>query len=143
MARPSKLSKARAERIIAATRAGAPRHVAAQAAGIARSTLQSWIAKGEAGGPKTYRDFAADLRRAEADAEIFAVGIVRQAMRGDWKAAAWFLEHARPGYAKRHEVSGPDGEAIALAGGWDISKLSDKELRNLQHLAEKAERDGD
>lgn len=134
-----KLTKARSERIVAAVRVGCPRHVAAAAAGVGKSTLQSWLARGEAkNAPRAYRDFAQNVRAADADAEIGALAVIRNAMGEDWEAASWFLEHARPGYAKRTEISGPDGEAIAFEGGWDISKLSDRDLASLQRLAEKA-----
>ena len=65
-------------------------------------------------------------------------------MADDWRAAMTYLERRFPdrwGRRQRHEVSGPDGGAIAIAGGWDLGKLSDKELAALQALAEKAAAD--
>jgi len=139
--RPTKLTKARAERIVAAVGVGAPRHVAAQSAGIARSTLQQWLARGESSNaPQLYRRFAEDLREAEAGREVEALQNIAAAAREDWRADAWYLTHARDGYSKRHELSGPAGGPIAVEGTWDLSKLTERELVTLQALAEKAER---
>jgi hypothetical protein len=145
--RPPKLTKARSERIVAAVRAGAPRHVAAAAAGVARSTLQNWLMKGEAANASaTYKAFAEDLRAAEASREIAALQNIARAAGEDWRADAWWLQHgpARERYARvdHHQISGPDGEPLALDGGWDLSALSDKELAAFQRIAEKAQRDG-
>jgi hypothetical protein len=144
--RPAKLTKSRSDRIIEAVRNGAPRQVAAQAAGIAKSTLQTWLVKGEAAdAPATsmHRRFAEGLRQAEAEREIAALGDIATAATKDWRAAAWWLQHgpARERYAKvdQHRISGPDGEALKIDGGWDLSALSEKELAALQAIAVKAQ----
>jgi hypothetical protein len=110
MGRPTKLSAKRTEAIVAAVRDGAPRQVAAAAGGVARRTLQTWITRGEsADSPPAYRGFAEALRGAEAEAELAALRNIAAAGREDWRASAWYLERCRDGYAKRTEISGPDG----------------------------------
>lgn len=147
MGRPVKLTDARANLIVEAVAAGAPRHIAAQAAGIGRSTLQSWLVKGEASdapAKSPYRRLAEAVRQAEANCEVIALGEIASAATEDWRAAAWWLQHgpARERYAKidQHRISGPDGEVLSIEGGWDLSALSEKELAALQKIAEKAQR---
>src|SRR4051812_33024674 len=96
--RPEKLTAAVQAAIVDAVRAGSRREAAAQAAGIAKSTLQGWLARGEAAGaPVRFQNFAAAVRQADAAWEVAAVeGIGRAAANGDWRAQAWLLERRRP-----------------------------------------------
>ena len=58
-------------------RAGAHREQAAQAAGIARSTFQAWLARGETSdAPVRFQNFAAEVREAEASFEVAAVAVI-------------------------------------------------------------------
>jgi hypothetical protein len=130
MARPTKLTKARREKILAAVRAGATRELAARAGGVSRSTLQVWIARGG--------DFADEVAAAEARWELGALGrITRAGVEGDWRALTWLLARTRPevygnNAQLRVEVEPLDG-AAALG---DLSKLSERELAQLQQLLE-------
>lgn len=147
MAAALKLTAARSKAICAAVRCGASRAVAAEAAGVSKSSLQNWLVKGEAANASaTYKTFAEDLRAAEAGREVEALQNICRAAGEDWRADAWWLQHgpARERYARvdHHQISGPDGEPLDLDGGWDLSALSDRELAALQRIAEKAQRDG-
>lgn len=106
--RPTMLDDLRARRIFDAVEAGATRRAAAEAAGISRSTLQEWIARGKQG-DMVYVDFADRIKKAEAVAENEMVGVVRDAAKkGTWQAAAWWLERRRPKtYAlRRNDLKG-------------------------------------
>jgi hypothetical protein len=81
---------------VAAARLGAHREQAALAAGISRSTLQAWLAKGEADrAPDRFRDFARALREAEVEAELEALRAIESAAaEGDWRAMTCGLSGA-------------------------------------------------
>jgi hypothetical protein len=116
--RPSKFTAKRAERIVDAVRTGASRQVVAEAAGIARSTLQVWHAKGQSpGAPKAYRDLVTACTAAEAQREVEALTTIRRVGGDDWRADAWYLAYVR-GYrlSSRHELSGPDGGPVEVQG---------------------------
>jgi broad-specificity NMP kinase len=85
------------EKLLAALRAGAYRIDACRAAGIHYNTLLAWEKKGEASRSGEYVEFLEALRMAEAEAAITNVGVITTAAQnGDWRAAAWFLEHRYP-----------------------------------------------
>lgn len=104
--------------IVRAITLGAPREVAAQAAGVDPTTFYRWVAMGAefidlddnavAGlEPKQLRlrQFCQDVKRADAQAVVFAVELVAEAMPKDWKAAMTWLERRYPGqWGRRLEV---------------------------------------
>ena len=103
--RPSKLTPERVEVIREALEAGAYLETASRAAGIAPSTLWSWLRRGrtaeESPDPSSedlpYLELLETVKSAQAAAEIEALGIIRDAARdGTWQAAAWFLERSNP-----------------------------------------------
>jgi hypothetical protein len=139
MARPSKLTKDRHDLIVRAMRAGNYRDAAARAAGITPSTLYAWLERGanEDSGP--YHEFAEAMQRAEGEAEVYAVAIVRQAMPEDWKAALSYLERRHPSRWRRQnatELTGKNGGPIATRTEHrvDLSTLTDEELAILEKL---------
>lgn len=142
--RPEKLTPGVQARIVDAVRAGATREQAAGAAGIAKRTLQRWLAAGESARPRVrFARFARALREAEDAMIVDAVqGIQASAQEGDWRARAWLLERRWPatwGKRSAHELSGPGGEPLELGGvDLDLSKLSNAELSTLIRLTEKA-----
>jgi transposase len=145
--RPDGLTEAAADRIVNALRAGAYTAEAAAHAGVSVRTFQRWRARGEqADAEERYRTFAERAAKAEAEAKVFAIGIVRTAMSQDWRAAAWLLEHRWPQeWGRRNvEVTGPEGGPVEVqeAGRWDLGALSDEELELLETLRKKAS-DGD
>jgi hypothetical protein len=113
--RPTKLTEKTSAQIVALVRAGNFLTTAAHAAGIARSVLYDWLARGEAEQPapgdEAFVAFAVALRTAEAQAEAEAVASVRRASKGH-KGRAFWLERRFPdrwGRRLRAELSGPDG----------------------------------
>lgn len=95
MARPTKFSEELAGKLVDALRAGHYMHVAAALVGIAESTLYRWIERGEEG-ESPFKQFAADVARARAEAESRALLLIQKAALVHWQAAAWFLERAFP-----------------------------------------------
>lgn len=119
MGRTTMLDDVTAQRIVEAVKLGAPWYLAAQAGGVAASTLRQWKAKG-ADGQEPYASFVARLKGAEAEGAAEALRVVREAARGGtWQAAAWLLERRYPksfGLKNRLSVEKPptDDEVKAL-----------------------------
>jgi len=127
----TKLTPSVHKRLTAALSAGCFRIVAAEAAGIHRSTLYSWLERGEAdhdAGKRTaHASLYAAVLAAEANAEIAAVETIRDAAPDDWRAASWFLEHR---YQDRW-----GGKTVVEHTGkvqHDLTGLSDAELTELE-----------
>ena len=89
--------------VLAAVRVGAPLEVAAQAAGVSRSTFWDWMRKGDEG-KKPYAAFSESVRRAEAEVHVVVVGAVRQAIQHNpelalrWMRMRWwphYLDHTK------------------------------------------------
>jgi len=143
VARPSKLTAETAERIVQAVRAGNYAEAAVRAAGIAPSTFYRWLDRGAAEEDGPHREFHDAVRRAEAEAEVHAVAVVRRAMSEDWRAAMAYLERRYPSRWRRHtstELTGKDGGPIRAehAPTVDLTRLTDKELRLLEELNHRA-----
>jgi hypothetical protein len=119
VARPTKRTPEREQRLLDAVRAGNTRRASAAYAGVSEDSLERW--------QQRYAGFADALTRAEAEAEVRNVAIVQQAARDDWRAAAWWLERRRPEeYARRDrlEVSiRQQAERIANGEGLDATQL--------------------
>lgn len=87
-------------RLEQALKAGVTRKAAATYAGISEASFYSYLETAEAdqenGKTDTpYLEFLEVVTRAEAEAEIHAVGTIRNAMATDWRAAAFFLERRK------------------------------------------------
>jgi len=96
VARPTKLTTQVRERIAESIQAGAYAEQAARAAGIAPSTYYEWIKRGESG-EQPFSEFSEAVRAREAEAEVAAVTVLRDAAQaGDWRAAAHYLERRHP-----------------------------------------------
>lgn len=116
--------------IVDLIRAGMRPSMAAQAAGIAKSTISGWIKRGseeqwriEQGEEasdleKPYLEFVQNMMKAEAEAQAgLVVSWFREARQGDWKAAQAFLAKRWPdewgdSNTMKVEVSGLGGGAI-------------------------------
>lgn len=93
MPRPPKLSPDIQQRIVQAISTGNTRRTAAAYAGIGERTLYTWLARKSG----QYEQFRQAIQKAEADAEVANVTLIRQAATGGtWQAAAWWLERMRP-----------------------------------------------
>ncbi len=101
--RPSKFAPEAAAAVLAHVRRGATRGLAANAAGLGRSTLMRWIARGKKERRGQFRDFWDALKKAEAELVIELVQRINSAAeRGTWQAAAWTLERRYPEYYSTH-----------------------------------------
>lgn len=119
--------------------------VAAQCAGINKSTHCRWMDKGRndlARGETTiYSDYFEKVTTARAVAESANVFVIKNATHDNWQAAAWWLERTFPDrWGRRDRMSlehtGRNGGPIEV--GMDLSKLTDKELDFLSKVIGKA-----
>lgn len=111
--RPSKFTKPRKERIIKAISAGCTYEMAADYAGISRTTLWGWLRKGEDSKNKSYCTFLNEVKRAEIEGAMVHLGTITQASAKDWKASAWMLER-RHGYSKDRPTTQPEQEEVKM-----------------------------
>jgi hypothetical protein len=130
---------------LAAIRAGCGPEQAAQAAGIAPSTLYAWKALGEQESDGPYRRLLLKMRQAEAEAELSAVKVLRSAIEddGDWKAALAYLERKHPERWRLRQTSelvGPGGGPLQAEQltGLDTSRLKDEELELVRAVFRRA-----
>lgn len=93
--RPTSFNDLAAKRILDAVRRGCSQLVAAQAAGISRSTLQSWLAKGR-DGEQPFSDFLDRLEGGAAEAELTISDVVFEAAKTDPRIALEWLARRRP-----------------------------------------------
>ncbi len=117
MARPTNLTSAVQEKIVAYLRAGAYVETAVVAAGVGKTQFYDWLKRGAAG-EATYVAFAAAVEEAQAQSEMRDLALIGKAAETQWQAAAWRLERRLPqrwGRHERHEVSGPNGGPISVA----------------------------
>lgn len=111
MARPTKLTPAVTRRICRAIELGVSYAHAASAASVGASTMREWMATNPA--------FLAAVEAAEGKGvEANFRRIIQQASNGDWRAAAWILEHRFPAIygqqVTKHEHSGPEGKPLQV-----------------------------
>ena len=107
--RPSKHTPEVVARIVQAIATGNTRRHSCAYGGISEDAFSAWL--------KTKPDFAAAIKKAEADAVVRNVAIIEQAARITWQAAAWWLERRYPDdYAKRErlEHSSPGGGPVTF-----------------------------
>lgn len=84
MARPTKKSDERIEKILQSLRDGNTRKLSAQIAGISADTLCSW--------QKESPELMEAIEQAESEGNAVLVQRIRSASANDWRAAAWILE---------------------------------------------------
>ncbi len=138
--RKSKFTEPVRERIIEALRAGTTYEIAAQYAGISRSTLYEWIKKGEGFETGLYRTFYDNIKKAEAEGAVVHLGTIAQASKKDWKAAAWLLER-RHGYSKDGVVKEDKEikEDPLPSSMLELMKIQAQELRSSMAKAESSQ----
>lgn len=138
--RADKLTPAVAQQIVDAVRAGAYLKQAAEHAGVGEATVYRWLERADdPAAPEKFRAFRAALMRANADAEVGAIAVLRAAMPGDWRAALAFLKARFPDrWAERQRVehSGPEGGPIRI-------DRVDEEVERLLEEAARRRSDGD
>lgn len=126
--RPTKFTPDVRTRIITAIRNGNTYEASANYGGICYSLLREWIVRGEQEQIGDFSDFVDAVKKAEAEAEVESVALIRRsAQEGQWQAAAWFLERRKPsewGRRDRHEVAQTN-----LNINWD--DLTENELERI------------
>jgi hypothetical protein len=130
--RPTKFTAARCEKVISALQAGNYREVACRHAGISVQTLRNWVKLSQnPDADPAYLQFVEAMEKAEADAEVADIALIRGAAGGgQWQAAAWIRERKNPERwgrrdASKIEVSGPGGGPVDMrvALGVDSSAI--------------------
>lgn len=121
-------------------RAGNTINASAQSAGITPQTLNAWLRKGKKIGSGKYFQFYEAVKKAEADAQVHAVAIIRSAMSKSWQAAAWWLERKFPAdWALRQyvEQKNIDGGKDAIAEKAEKDERVRKALLDLQECLDR------
>ncbi len=132
MGRPSKLTPETQKKLVEAISAGNFYETACTHAGIEYQTFRNWMKAGEQATNGRFFDFFEAITRAEAEAEMRAVEMIRQAMPDDWRAAVALLERRHPDrwgrkeriehagqVSMQHGVSTGDLNAVLAALGYD------------------------
>jgi transposase-like protein len=115
--RPPKISKQVREDVVKAIKAGAYAEVAARSAGISETTYYRWMKQGDEENSGQYREFREAVKKAEAEMEVLAGGLVVAAFREDWKAAMTYLERKFPerwSRSERRVLTGEDGGPVRI-----------------------------
>lgn len=122
MPRKLKITPELVDKICLAIRAGNYAKIACEMVGIGETTYYRWMELGQKeGAQKVYREFWESIKRAEADAEIANVALIRQAANnGSWQAASWLLERKHGerwgrNDKLRQEITGANGAPVALS----------------------------
>ncbi len=128
----SKFTEQRREAILANLRAGLPLASAAALAGVNRSTLMRWLARGRDAGPTSaFRQFVDACEQAVAEADAVAVNIVRQAMPDNptlaWK---WIERRMREDFG-RERPTAPLGSPVVIRLTLDGGEPLPEGLRQL------------
>jgi transposase-like protein len=136
--RPTKFNPERCEKIITALRGGNYRETACKYAGISNQTLRNWLKQAEnPDAPPEYMEFLCAVEKAEADAEVADIALIRRsAQDGQWQAAAWIRERKNPERwgrrdASKIEVTGADGGPVDMRVtlGVDMSAIEGLALK--------------
>lgn len=141
MGRASKLTPETQERIIQAVRTGNYIEVAAQYAGISKTTLYRWLEQADdPDADDIYREFRDALESARAQAEVRNVALIQRAAdEGTWQASAWYLERtAWQRWGRRTMVSGEDGGPVRV----EVS-AKDSLREKLEAMLARSESDAD
>lgn len=95
--RPTKYVPATVRKVLRAIERGLPLKLAAAHGGIAFETFTVWRAR--------YPDFAQAVEQALAKSVRYHLSVIESAAsQGDWKAAAWLLEHRYPEHFAKSRV---------------------------------------
>lgn len=140
--RPTKFDETAAKLILGALSNGAWRRTAATIAGVDYTTLKRWLRKGLKEPADTpLGDFARKVPKAEAGCEIkLTQQIFQNAMKDPDLALRFLAVRHRKRWNPRQsvEVSGDAKRPLRVKSDFDVSKLSDADLDQLERIAEKA-----
>lgn len=113
----------------------------AKAVGLSPHTLSVWLKRGNDliaeerdydEYEQVFVNYAIEVEKARARAEINAVEVIRNAMPSQWQAAAWYLERTNNpqwGRTVRTEVTGAEGGPIQVDTDSVLRKLEALEQR--------------
>ena len=116
--------------LLTGLKTGVPIPVAAAAANLSRSTVNSWLVNGRKAKAKLERneritpyeaecvDLLTEANTIYEGVHLLLAGRVLEASRDDWRAATWMLQRRHPetwGGPERLEISGPGGNPIEIA----------------------------
>lgn len=130
--RPTKFTEETKTKILTALKGGNYREVACRYAGVSYQTFRKWLKLGEdPTAPPEYRQFLEAVEKAEADAEVADLALIRRAAQeGSWTAAAWVRERKNPERWGRKdrasvELTGVDGGPVdvRVAHGADVASI--------------------
>jgi hypothetical protein len=114
-----------------------PIALACDLVGLPRSTYYDWMARGEReeqGPLAEFRRLVLASRARYVDDTLKAIEeAARKKSKGDWKAAAWYLERCYPDHfspRSKLEHSGPNGGPLPLR----VELLSDEHLDQLESI---------
>jgi hypothetical protein len=130
--RPSILTPDIHRAIVAGVRAGGYDSIAAQAAGVSRSTFRRWIKLGETRSARQpYKRFAADVREARAQARLSAEVEVRRALPFNWLRFGPGREREdEPGWSESRETKHLGPTDVLHSDEWSrIASAIDEALR--------------
>lgn len=117
MPRKSIISREIIDSITNSLRAGNYIQSACEYAGISHDAYYDWLAKAkDPESPAVFREFAAEVKKARATAEMRNVNnIQKAAQNGTWQASAWWLERSFPDrWGRKTTVTGPDNGPIQV-----------------------------
>jgi len=127
LGRPRALNEAKRREVCALVSRGCGIKEAARYVGCAPSTIHRERQANE--------KFRRRLARAKMKANLSPLRAMQQAMKTDWRAAAWFLERTQPEkFARRNHRAFTQKQANALIN--DITKILGQELAS-QHLIDR------
>lgn len=144
MARPTKLTTAKHRQFVKLLEAGNYRETVCRACDVGTSTFYRWLERGASESSGIYHDFRVAVGRAEAEAEVEAVAVLRTAIvEGDWRATLAYLERRhgeRWGRRQTNEIVGPGGGPLQAEQllRIDPSRFSDDELELIRSMWERA-----
>jgi hypothetical protein len=120
--RVPKLDAAVQKRVCDVLRDGNTRDTASRHAGVSPQTFCTWMAKGRRAAGGMYREFLEAVKKAEREAEMASVKVIRRAAPKNWCAAAWWLERRRNRKWGKKDVTkvvgaGKGGEIVVVTLG--------------------------
>lgn len=123
--RPPKLTPEVATAITKLIADGVPYSTAAEACGVSKATLSSWLRKGSQLGAKAqYRELVAALKKAKAKGIAARVKrIASAAKEGAWQADAWWLERQVPEQFAINKKETRELLKLAIEQGKQIAEL--------------------
>jgi hypothetical protein len=107
MTRPTKLTADVQTTLVFALSEGATVEHACDYAGIHKDTFYEWLKRAEAGEAE-FSDFSDAITRARGRGIVTDLSTISKAvLAGDWKAAAWRLQHRYPkDYGAKLQIAG-------------------------------------